>query len=258
VLDGLLVEGSLAVTGRLADLTIRHCTFVPGVTLDRDDGHPLQPGTPSVTIAAATRPRTVAIERSILGAIRMPAELGTLSLADCILDAPPTPARVALAANAAGNRPGPATTIERSTLLGAVNVRELTLGSDSIFNAGPLVCERRQSGCLRFSSYERDGSSPPRRYRCQPDVALEDAGPAADADLVVARVRPRFASLHYGRPDYVQLAVDGPCAIATGASDGAEMGAYCHLRQPQRRANLRLRLQEYLPFGLEPGLIDVT
>jgi hypothetical protein len=121
-----------------------------------------------------------------------------------------------------------------------------------------LVCERRQSGCLRFSSYERDGSSPPRRYRCQPDVALEDAGPAADADLVVARVRPRFASLHYGRPDYVQLAVDGPCAIATGASDGAEMGAYCHLRQPQRRANLRLRLQEYLPFGLEPGLIDVT
>ena len=34
------------------------------------------------------------------------------------------------------------------------------------------------------------------------------------------------------------------------------MGAFSHLKQPQR--NLRLRLGEYLPFGLEPGLIYVT
>ena len=31
------------------------------------------------------------------------------------------------------------------------------------------------------------------------------------------------------------------------------MGAYCHLKQPQRESNLRIRLDEYLPFGLEPG-----
>ena len=36
------------------------------------------------------------------------------------------------------------------------------------------------------------------------------------------------------------------------------MGAYCHLKQPQRAANLRLRLDEYLPFGLEAGIIYVT
>ena len=36
------------------------------------------------------------------------------------------------------------------------------------------------------------------------------------------------------------------------------MGAFSHLRQPQREANLRVRLEEYLPFGLEPGLIYVT
>jgi hypothetical protein len=28
--------------------------------------------------------------------------------------------------------------------------------------------------------------------------------------------------------------------------------------QPQREANLKIRLEEYLPFGLIPGLIYVT
>jgi hypothetical protein len=36
------------------------------------------------------------------------------------------------------------------------------------------------------------------------------------------------------------------------------MGAYCHLKQFQRESNLRIRLEEYLPFGLDAGLIYVT
>ena len=36
------------------------------------------------------------------------------------------------------------------------------------------------------------------------------------------------------------------------------MGAFSHVKQPQRESNLRIRLGEYLPFGLEPGLIYVT
>jgi hypothetical protein len=36
------------------------------------------------------------------------------------------------------------------------------------------------------------------------------------------------------------------------------MGVTCHLQQPQREANLRRRLQEYLPVGLEAGLLFVT
>ena len=46
--------------------------------------------------------------------------------------------------------------------------------------------------------------------------------------------------------------------IQTGAEDGSEMGVYCHLKQPQRLDNLRLRLEEYLPFGLSSGTILVT
>jgi hypothetical protein len=36
------------------------------------------------------------------------------------------------------------------------------------------------------------------------------------------------------------------------------MGAFSHLKQPQRETNLGIRLTEYLPFGLVPGLIFVT
>lgn len=55
-----------------------------------------------------------------------------------------------------------------------------------------------------------------------------------------------------------QLSLRGPAEIAKGAADGSEMGVYCHLKQPQREANLRVRLKEYLPFGFDNGLIYVT
>jgi hypothetical protein len=36
------------------------------------------------------------------------------------------------------------------------------------------------------------------------------------------------------------------------------MGAFQSLMQPQRETNLRVRMEEYLPFGLEWGLVHVT
>jgi hypothetical protein len=36
------------------------------------------------------------------------------------------------------------------------------------------------------------------------------------------------------------------------------MGVFNHLQQPQREANLRAALEEYLRFGLEAGLFYVT
>ena len=77
-------------------------------------------------------------------------------------------------------------------------------------------------------------------------------------DLVHLRVKPEYTAEAYGEPAYLQLSLKGPEEIAKGAADGSEMGAYCHLKQPQREANLRLRLKEYLPFGLDCGLIYVT
>jgi hypothetical protein len=71
-------------------------------------------------------------------------------------------------------------------------------------------------------------------------------------------VRPTYTSFYYGDPAYAQLGYHCPVEICRGAEDGSEMGIFCNLKQPQRETNLRLRLKEYLPFGLEPGVIFTT
>lgn len=168
------------------------------------------------------------------------------------LDSP----RPSVGATLGGEAAGPDATFLRTTFFGAVSVREMTLVSEAIFNQ-PARAERRQAGCVRFSSIAI-GSRTPRRYRCQPDLALDGVTDPAERALIVARMRPVFTSVHYGDPAYAQLGLNCASEIRTGAEDGAEMGAFHDLMQPQREANLRIRLDEYLPFGLVPGLIYVT
>jgi hypothetical protein len=76
--------------------------------------------------------------------------------------------------------------------------------------------------------------------------------------MAIKRMEPEFTSVCYGYPGYAQLSLKCAAEIRTGAEDGSEMGAFCSLRQPQREANLQMRLEEYLPAGLEAGLIHVT
>ncbi|HMR67355.1 MAG TPA: hypothetical protein PKE64_25360, partial [Anaerolineae bacterium] len=59
-------------------------------------------------------------------------------------------------------------------------------------------------------------------------------------------------------PAYGQLSLTCPLEIKTGAEDGLEMGAFSFLKQPQREANLRANLDEYLRFGLEAGIFYAT
>jgi hypothetical protein len=43
-------------------------------------------------------------------------------------------------------------------------------------------------------------------------------------------------------------------AIRRGADDGGEMGAFHFLLAPLRETDLLVRLQEYLPAGLQSGI----
>jgi hypothetical protein len=70
---------------------------------------------------------------------------------------------------------------------------------------------------------------------------------------VLSWLAPSFSSLRYGTPDYAQLRGSCPVQIRAGASDESEMGAFHDLFQPQRETNLKVRLEEYLRFGLEAG-----
>lgn len=269
-LNGLLFEGSVHVTGEMQRLRLLHTTLVPGLALN-EDGTPLTLD-PSVIVEddIAGVPINEAfrlhVAFSITGPLRLPNHADSLVLLDSIVDGL---GGTAISATGSNNLPGPPGTLERVTIFGTSFFRQLPLASETIFT-GRVEATRTQEGCVRFSFVTRD-SVTPRRYRCQPDFEIatqieraEKDGPITAAERaeiisrVSARVVPSFTSIHYGDPGYAQLHLKSPIEIRTGAEDGAEMGVFCHLKQPQRETNLRIRLEEYLPFGLDAGIIYVT
>jgi hypothetical protein len=248
-LNGLLISGAgVDILGTLNQLVVAHCTLVPGLTLDSGN-IPGTPGAVSITIGSNTTEAT--ISSSILGAVRTAPEV-TVSIADSILDAHRL---TNLAYGGAGNAPfGGPLSISRSTVVGAINTTEMTLGENDIF-LGVVTAERRQSGCVRFS-WVPPGSRVPRRFHCQPEIP--DGTPAAEAAGITSRLAPRFTTLIYGGPGYGQLDWRGPAEIYRGAEDQSEMGVFSSLNQPQREDGLRIRLDEFLPVQLEAGIFFST
>ena len=102
------------------------------------------------------------------------------------------------------------------------------------------------------------GSRTPRRYHCQPDLVVRALGlnpPAAEVALAQARMVPLFTNRRYGQAGYAQLALDNAPELLRGADDESELGAFHDLFQPQRAANLRARLDEFTPAGMEAGIL---
>ena len=235
-LNGLLIDGVVRVTGTLRRLRLRHCTLTPR----------------TASLLVDTGSVQVEIDQCILGGLRV-AEGASVTLRNTLVDAT---AEDAIAyAGPDEMSPGGALVVEACTMVGKVWTRLLTLASNSIFLARlaagdpwshPVIAQRRQEGCVRFSFVPLDAHTP-RRHRCQPERA-------ADA----LAVRPQFTSLRWGDPGYGQLSVHCAPQIRTGADDEAEMGVFHGLFQPQRETNLRVRLDEYLRFGLEAGIFYVT
>ncbi|MDD5094280.1 MAG: hypothetical protein PHV74_07875 [Dehalococcoidia bacterium] len=263
ILDGLLVEGAFDLSGSL-DLILQHCTLVPGRWLNLA-GDPIYPDRDSLVVTTASAEMSVTIRKCILGPIRMPEITKCLAIEDSIVQGLRVGkgVRYAIAADDQGDEPGPPLVLDRVTVFGPVYAKELIRASEVIFT-DEVMTERQQIGCVRFS-YVPEGSLTPRRYHCQPDTAMSKEEQllkrnltAAERKLIRDRLEPLFTSRRYGEPGYAQII--RPCAveIRTGAEDGSEMGAFASLKQPQREANLRMRLEEYLPFGLEAGFVFVT
>jgi hypothetical protein len=228
----------------LGTLTVRNCTLDPGGGLSAD-GVTLRPAQSSLVVSPANKKLQLTVEKSVVGTLIVPNVIEHLDIADSIVDAQ---GGAAIAGTNGAGDYAARTTIEATTIFGKCWLHELTRGSEVLFNDVVLVL-RRQNGCIRFSYIPPD-SATPRRYRCQP------AGNATPAQL--ARLVPSFTSLRFGDPGYAQLSRSGPEEIATGGSDGSEIGAFFSLKNPIRKQNLIMRLGEYLPFGLAPALIEVT
>jgi hypothetical protein len=240
VLNGLLITGrGLHVSGPLGSLVIRHCTLVPGWSLEQHC-QPVQPEEPSVVLEHTTA--CLQVERSILGRILViadetAADPAPIHIADSILDAT---AQDREALTAPGRQLAYAILYShRSTIIGEVHAHAIQIASETIFD-GRVNVARRGVGCVRFS-YLPPGSRTPRRYQSQSE-----------------QVRPAFTSTRYGTPGYGQLATGCAPEIARGAEDGAEMGAFHDLFQPQREDNLTTRLAEFSPAGTDVGITYVT
>jgi hypothetical protein len=262
VLDGLLLTGGALVLPEAADteartLVLRHCTLVPGLTRTADGKR----GSPDSASLLVLHPfADVTIERCVLGPV-IAVEGARVTVTDSVIDAGGDE-RIAYTGRAApsggglrtgaddtagdGLTPGGALTLDECTVIGRVHALRLDIsnsilvatrpGSDKW--AAPVWARRRQVGCARFS-YLPPGSRTGPRYRCQPTAP---------------EIRPHFTSLRFGDPGYAQLRLATADAIRRGADDEGEMGAAHRLFQPQREANLRTRLDEYLRFGLEAGV----
>jgi hypothetical protein len=269
VLNGLVLTGAPLVIEEAADtaprtLVLRHCTLVPGLTRDSDgEAHAL--GRASLIVLHPFA--SVTLDHCIVGPI-VAVEGVEVKAKDSVIDASaadeiafcgraPAGGGLLTVSNAAerktgdGLAPGGHLTLDACTVLGKVHAEQLDI-SDSLLLAAlaaaadpwpaPVWAERRQVGCIRFS-YVPPGSRTPRRFRCAGDDPAH---------------RPFHTSLRYGDPGYMQLRRSTHAAIRTGASDESEMGVTHELHQPQRETNLRVRLDEYLRYGLDAGFFYAT
>jgi len=269
-LSGLVLAGAPLVIEQSADaeprtLVLRHCTLVPGLTRD-PDGTAHFTGRASLIVLHPFA--SVTLDHCIVGPV-VAIEGAEVAANDSVFDAsaqdeiafcgraPAGGGGLLTVSNAADRKTGDGLTagghltLEACTVLGKVHAERLDV-SDSLLLArrtgagdpwpAPVWAERRQVGCVRFS-FVPPGSRTPRRFHCA------GADPAH---------RPFHTSLRYGDPGYMQLRRSTHAVIRTGASDESEMGVTHELYQPQRETNLRIRLDEYLRYGLEAGFFYAT
>jgi hypothetical protein len=266
MLNGLWMDGHLELQGSL-QFELSHCTLRPRPfsIIDGAAATPTRQQPLELEIPLTRSGLQISIKHSIIGGIRTSPSNSSLTIHDSIIDGGTGLAisgHITLGDTRDAQSPpeqspefGPPTSLERCTIFGQVMVSELLSASDVIFNDEVRV-QNAQTGGIRYSYVPPDSQTPP-RYRCQPDL-LKGKQKAAASPTEISRIRPTFTSVLYGHPAYAQLGLQCPVEIQTGASNGSEMGVFQHLHQPQRRAELYLALEDYLPFGLEAGVFYVN
>lgn len=212
-LSGLTVLGTVTVEGQ-GELAVEHSTLAP-----RD--------TASIFVPDGSAP-AVSLSYVVLGPIDAGGE-ALVSTTATIVDGH--------GGDAIGSsaRPAGALDLRQVTVLGSSTARTV-VAEDCIF-AKRVIALAPGDGLIR-SSFVPGESTAGVLVGCQPV-------PGADVP-----VHPMFTSTRWGDAGYAQLDLRCSPAIAHGAAQGGEMGAFNWLRQPTRFARLPLVLNEMLPAAI--------
>jgi hypothetical protein len=238
-LNGMLFSGApLVIKGGFSRLHINHCSLFSHLG-NSENGLPIRNTGVDACIEIQSSGTRVIFENSLLGPVKAGPGV-RLQFRNCIIDARSTD-NMALSDSCKNNGPS-IWTLENCTVIGNVAVGILESASNTIFYGDNVFVQRCQQGCVRYSCLPSERQVP-HQFRC---VSGAEG------------FKPSFTSLEFNNPAYCQLGRSCPAEIRCGADDGAEMGAFHDLMQPQREASLRDQLREYLRFGLDAGVFYVN
>jgi hypothetical protein len=235
-IDGLWIGaqagGNLLLGGDYRRVTIRYCTLDPG-GVDAMGGV-----LPPCELVVTGMIDELVIERSILPSLRLQgsnAGIDHITFSDSIVDAS-RPGSVGIVA------PRSSVAMSRCTVIGSA-IGQLCLDVEKLDATDTLIAARAdvtdlQSGCFRFSA-RGPSSRVPHPYASHEIDDLERL----------------FASRRFGDPEYATLSPRAPAALLTGAEAGSEIGAFCSERGPIKFDSLRIKVEEYMPFGRLPAYI---
>jgi hypothetical protein len=273
-LDGLLIASEgIRIEGDLSRVNIRHSTIVSklGKLFYNVGKHEFS------SLQLFNTQANIYVDRSILGPIVASHDSAltdpiSLYISNSVLDA--TDTKIYAVRSKDSILANIQMTVLRCTIIGAIGIHAIKLAEDSIFY-GKVNVARRQQGCMRFC-YVLPGSRTPRRYECQPDLAIVSAEnelrmkakkqnrKVTEEELVMIRrlieeeAIPRFTSKCFGNPAYCQLSADCASEVKQGAEDESEMGVFHDLYRPQRESILRIRLDEYTPAEIGTKIVFMS
>src|SRR5690606_692838 len=108
---------------------------------------------------------------------------------------------------------------------------------------GRVRVEDRQAGCFRFSA-AASGGLVPQPYR---------------SHFFNGGLPPHtFVSRRFGDAGYAQLTEIAPAQIRSQGENGTEMGAFGAALDPIKRADLRAKLDEFMPINAIAQLVFET
>jgi len=236
LLDGLWIGTqaapvSLILRGDYERVTLRHVTLDPGGARGIDGGGG---ELPAVSLLIEGHIEELHLDACVTGPVRTAGSgvVERLKVNDSILQVHPESGR-------ALSLPTSEVELDRVTVLGGMDV--LRLWASEALVTGDVDTTDTQEGCFRFSAAP-PSSRLPRPYQSH---TLSDS-------------RSLFTSRRFGDPGYAQLAATAPRAIARGAENGSELGAWSALLNPIKLDSLRAKVEEFSPFGRIPVFLLET